>query len=150
MLQRSVGLLALGRREVLRRRSLGTAPVALRDEEGRTYDAGVHLTRLGVDEIGLGFDDGAGTALIVDAEDLGARLEGAAFGGGGEGLVEFDLALAVDDAAGVEVGDAGDLDGLLRGVEVDYFLGVLLEGCLLSAKVGRGDRLGAHIRRMMG
>jgi hypothetical protein len=37
--------------------------------------------------------------------------------------------LAVEDAAGIEFGDAGDGDGALGGIEVDYFLGCMLEGC---------------------
>lgn len=37
-------------------------------------------------------------------------------------------ALAVDDSGGIERGNFGDGDGLLGGVEVDYFLGVALEG----------------------
>jgi hypothetical protein len=51
-----------------------------------------------------------------------AELELAAGRRDGQGLEELDLALAVDDAAGVEVGDAGDLGLFLGGVEVDDFL----------------------------
>jgi hypothetical protein len=59
-----------------------------------------------------------------------AQLEGAAFGGRGDGFEEGHGALAVDNALGVELGDAGDagVAGGLRGVEVDYFLGGFLEG----------------------
>lgn len=123
-----VGGLALGRGEALGRGALGAAPVALGDVEGRRGDARVDVARGDVDEVRLRVDDGAGPALVVDADDLGAGLELAAGAGGGEGLEELDLALAVDDAAGVEGGNAGDLDGLLGGVEVDDFLGVALEG----------------------
>ncbi|KAH0499166.1 hypothetical protein TgHK011_006377 [Trichoderma gracile] len=70
----------------------------------------------------MGVDDGARAALVVDAEDLLAELELAAGRGDGQGLEELDLALAVDDAARVEVGDAGDLGLFLGGVEVDDFL----------------------------
>jgi hypothetical protein len=130
VLEQSIRLLPLGRREVLGGGTLGPAPVALGDVECAADDARVDVAVGCVDEVGLGLDDGAGAALVVDAEDLGAGLELAAGGGGGEGLVEFDLPLAVDDAAGVELGDAGDLGGLLVGVEVDYLLRVLLERCV--------------------
>jgi hypothetical protein len=111
----------------------------------------VDLARGDVDEVGLGVDDGAGLALVIDAEDLCAGLELAAFRGGGEGLEELDLALAVDDAAGVKGGDAGDLDGLLGGVEVDDLLGVALEGWeSLVSGVGFWGRGSRDALRMMG
>ena len=40
----------------------------------------------------------------------------------------MDEALTVDDALGVEFGDAGDGDGGLGRVEVDYFLRGVFEG----------------------
>lgn len=120
--------LPFGRREVLRRRPLGSAPVALSNEESRADNTSVDLASLGINEVNLRLNDGTRTALVIDTEDLGARFEAAAFGRRGKGLVEFDLALSVNDTAGVEVGDAGDLDGFLVGIKVDYFLGVLLEG----------------------
>lgn len=129
VLKHQVGLLALGRGEVDGGRALGTAPVALANVEGRGGNASVGLVLLGVDEVGLGLDDGPGLALVVDTEDLGADLKFPAGGGGREGLEELEEALAVDDAGGVEDGDAGDGDGLLGGVKVDYFGVRLLEHC---------------------
>lgn len=81
-----------------------------------------------VDERLFRFDDGAGLALVVDAEDLVADFKLAAGGGYGDGLEECDGALAVDDAAGVELGDAGDGDGVGAGVEVDDVEVGFLEG----------------------
>lgn len=129
VLEGDVRILALGRGEVLRGGALGPAPVALADVKGAADDAGVGVAGGGVDEVGLDLDDGAGAALVVDAEDGGADLEAAVLGGGGEGLEEGDLALAVDGAVGVELGNAGDGRRLLSGDEVDYLLGGALEGC---------------------
>jgi hypothetical protein len=129
VLKHGVGLFALGRGVVDGGRALGTAPVALRDEEGAADGARVDFARGSVDEVGLRLDDGARTALVIDAEDLGADLELTAGAGGRKGLEELDAAFAVDDAFGVEFGDTGYLGGLLGGVEVDYFLGGPLEGC---------------------
>jgi hypothetical protein len=39
----------------------------------------------------------------------------------------LNQSLAVDDPSGVEVGNTGNLDSLLGGVEVNDFLGVCLE-----------------------
>lgn len=130
VLNNGIRLPVLRRREVLRGRALGTAPAALADVESAADDAVIDLARLGVDEVGLYVDDGSGLALVVDAEDLGADLEAAALGGGGEGLEEGHAALAVDGAGGIEFGDAGDGGGFLGGVEVDDFLGGALEGCI--------------------
>lgn len=130
VLVHSIGLLALGGREVLRLGALGAAPAALADEEGGARDFGVRLAARGVDEVHLRLHDGAGLAFVVDAEDAAAQLEAAAFRGGRDGFEEGHGALAVDDAFGVQRGDAGDagVGGRLRGVEVDYFLGGLFEG----------------------
>lgn len=70
-------------------------PTALADEEGARGGAGVHFVGLGIDQVRLQVEDGAGAALVVEAEDLCADLEAAALRGGGEGLEELHLALAV-------------------------------------------------------
>ena len=129
VLQHGIGRLALGRREVLRRRALGAVPVALRDEKAARSDAGVDVAAAGVYEVRLGIEDGAGAAFVVDAEHLGARLERLTGRGRGQLLEKLDLALAVDDAAPIEIGYAGNLDGLLGAVEVDDLLGLALERC---------------------
>ena len=45
-----------------------------------------------------------------------------------QGLEELHLALPIQHAAAVELGDPRDGDGGLRGVEVDDLLGLVLEG----------------------
>lgn len=61
-----------------------------------------------IDEQLLRLHDGAGLALVVDAEDLAADLELAAFARHGDRLEEFELALAVEHMLCVEFGDAFD------------------------------------------
>jgi hypothetical protein len=121
------------------RRTLGPSPSALADEEARADGAGVDFSRVLVDDGLLGLDDGAGLALVVDAQDFGAEFEGAALRGGGEGFEELEQALAVDDAAGVEFGDAGDRVRGLRRVEIDYFLRCLFECYLLPETVSQSS-----------
>lgn len=76
----------------------------------------------------LRLDNRAALPLIVHANDLALHGEFLAFAGGGERLVERDVALAVDDAGRVEFGDAGDGRGALALVEGGYFLVGELEG----------------------
>jgi hypothetical protein len=92
-----------------------------------THD-GICLAVLSINQGVLRLDDGAGLALVVDAHDPAADLEPAAGRGGGKRLEEGHLALAVDDAARVELGDAGDGLGRGAGVEVDDILVRVLEG----------------------
>lgn len=127
VLERYIWCLALWRGEVLGGGTLGPSPVALADEEGAPDGAGIDFARAGVDQVLLGLEDGAGAALVIDAKDLCADLELAALRGDGQGLQELDQALAVDDAGVVKVRNAGDLDGLLGSVEIDDFLGGVLE-----------------------
>lgn len=127
MLHRNIRLLPLWRREVLRRRPFGTSPVSLSNKKRTPNSCRIALARLLIHDVLLGLDDRARLALVVDADDFAAQLEGAAGGGGGEGLQEGHETLPVDDAAGVEFGDAGDGGAALRGVEVDYFLRGVLE-----------------------
>ena len=124
-----IGLLTLWRREVLRLGAFGAVPVSLADKEGRARDVGIDFAAGFVHEVHLRLHDCAGLALVVDAQDALAELEGAAFGGCGDGLEEGHGALSIDDPLGVEFGDAGDasIAGGLGGVEIDYFLRGFLE-----------------------
>lgn len=126
----SVGCFPLWRREVLGFGALGAVPVSLADEEGRARDVGVDFAARFVHQVHLRLHHRAGLALVVDAQDALAELEGAAFGGCGDGLEEGHGAFSIDDALGVEFGDARDaaVAGGLGGVEVDYFLRCFLEG----------------------
>lgn len=85
-----IGGFVLGGWEILCSRSFWTAPSALAYEECGADGASVADACDGVDDVLLGFYDGAGLAFVVDAEDLGAQLEGTAGGGGGEGFEELD------------------------------------------------------------
>jgi hypothetical protein len=138
----------LGWWEVLRRRALRTTPIALSHKERTPHNPSIALPGLLINNILLVLDDGTSLAFVVDADDFVAELELAAGGGGREGLEEGDFALAVEDAAGVEFWDIGDGDGVLGGVEVDYFLGCVLE-CLGMLDGSVRWRRGC-LRRMMG
>ena len=109
--------------------TLWTTPIALADKEAAADDAGIHLTGLSVDKLGLGLEDCARAALVVNTDDLLAGFKFAAVRRSWEGLQEFDLALTIDNARVVEFGDIRNLNGIAGLVVVDYFLGVLLEGC---------------------
>jgi hypothetical protein len=56
----------------------------------------------------LCFNYTARFSFVVDTDDFGAELEGAACGGGREWFEEGHYTLAVEDAAVVEFGDAWD------------------------------------------
>jgi hypothetical protein len=128
LLKHHIWLLALWRRIVDCRWPLWSAPSTLPDVERRADNSRVDLARGDHNPVCLGLHDRAGAALVPDADNLGAGFELLAFGGGREGLEELDESLAVNSAGSVESGDAWDPDGFLRGVKVDYFLGVRLEG----------------------
>ena len=83
-------------------------------------DARVNLVVGGIYNIGLGLDDRARATLVIDADNLGPRLELLALRGGGKLLEELDPALTIDDTGGVEDRHARDGNGLLGGIEVDY------------------------------
>lgn len=125
-----VGLFALGWGEGLGLRPLGSAPVALADEEGAADGAAVDLACLRVHDVVLCLEHSARLALIVHTNDLAPGLKLAALARDGEGLVEDHFTLAVEDALVVELRDSGDLRaaGILGGVEVDGLLRNALEG----------------------
>jgi hypothetical protein len=125
----SIRLLPLRRGEVLRSGTLGATPIALAYEERTPHNPGIRFPSLLIDDILLVLNDAAGFAFVVYADDFIAEFEFSAGGGGREGLEESHEALAVEDAAGIELRHAGDWDGALGGVEVDYFLGCVLECC---------------------
>lgn len=124
-----VGLLftSLGGRVIDGRGTLGTSPSSLSDEESRADSPRVNFTRVLVDDGLLGLDHGAGLALVVDPQNLGAEFEVSPFGARGQGFEELDQPLAIDDPPGVEFRDSRDGVGLLGGVEIYHFLGRLFE-----------------------
>lgn len=126
----SIWLLALWWREVLALWSLRSTPVALSNEERRSDDTRVDLASLRIHDIVLCFKDGARLSLVVDANHLAPRFKLPALAADGKWLVEDHLALAIEDALIVELGDTRDLRtaGILGGVEVDYVLRGVLKG----------------------
>lgn len=105
----------------------GAAPIALANHEPATNHPAEHIAGLLLDQQRLRLDDGAGLALVIDAQHLLPDLEGAAGARDGEGLEDLNLALAVDAALLVELGHAGDGDGRGARVEVDDLLVSVLE-----------------------
>jgi hypothetical protein len=104
----------------------------LTDEKARANGSGVYLACLFIYNGLLGLNHCAGLAFIIDSNDLRPQLEFSSFGGGREWFQELDQALAVDDTSGVELGHTGDWIARLRSIEVDDFLGGLLERCRKS------------------
>ena len=145
----SIRLLSRRRREILRRRPLGASPVTLSHKERTPHNTSIRFPRLFINDVLLVLNNGTSLALVVDTHDFVAELEFAAGGGGREGLQGGHASLAVEDAAGIEFGDAGDGDGTLGGVEINYFLGCMLEGC--GVLEDGGLRWGREcLRRIMG
>jgi hypothetical protein len=127
MAHHSIRLLPFRRREVLRGRPLRTPPIALANEERTPNSPRIDLSAVLLNQILLCLYNTASLAFIIDTNDFAADLECLAGGCRREGFQEGKEPLAVDDAARVEFGDARDGVGGLSGVEVDYFLGGLLE-----------------------
>jgi hypothetical protein len=127
MHRHSIWFLPSWRREILSSRSLRTTPISLPNKERTSYSSSIALSRSFINNILLCFNYTTGFSFIVDADDFGAELEGSACGGGREWFQEGHNSLAVEDAAGVEFGDARDGGCAMGGVEINYFLGCVLE-----------------------
>lgn len=89
------------------RQTLRPTPTTLPNIERATIDNRIHLARLRIDNRLLGLNN-RGLALVVHADDLVAQLEFPTRTAGRQLLEHGDLALAVDDAPGVEFGHARD------------------------------------------
>jgi hypothetical protein len=126
----SIRFLPLRRWEVLRGRTLWSTPITLSNEEGTSNSASINLSALHIYDILFLLYYTSCLSLVVDTDDLGAKLKLAAGGGGWERFEEFDEALPVYYAAGIKFGNAWDWGFALGGVKVDHFLGSLLEGCV--------------------
>lgn len=129
MLHHSIRLLSLRRRIIHRRRALRTTPIALPNIKGRPIESGITFPSFDVNNVLFGVYNRSGLSFIIYTDDLGTYLEFTAGGSGRKRFQECDCALSVDDAAGVEFGDAGDGNGFLGRVEVDYFLSCAFERC---------------------
>lgn len=126
-LRHSIRLLSLGRREVLSSWSLGSAPVALPDEERTPNGTRVALARLLVHNILLCLDHASCLSLIIDPDHLGAELKSPALGCGGKRFEEGYSSLTINDTARVEFRNTRYGRRSLGGVEVDNFLMGILE-----------------------
>ena len=118
---------ALRRWKVDSRRSLGSAPSSLADEEARADGSRIYLAGLFVHNGLLSFDHCARLAFVIDPKDLRPQLEFPAFRCRRKWFQELDQALSVDNALCIQLGHTGDWVARLSGVEVNDFLGSLLE-----------------------
>jgi hypothetical protein len=107
--------------------TLRSAPSSLSDVEAASDRPRVRLTALCVHEALLGLYDRSWLALVVHTQDLAPDFEFAAFGAYGQWLEELDLALAIEDAFGIELGNAIDGSAVTARVEVDDLLVGVLE-----------------------
>ena len=117
----SVGFFALGWREIDGAGTFGPAPIALADVEGGSDGLGIQFSTL-LTEYRLRLYDSAGFAFVVHAHDGGLDFEGLALACRRERLEELNGALPVDDAPGVEFGNAWDGGRCGSGIEVYHFL----------------------------
>lgn len=106
-----------------------SSPVSLVRQEVHGPRGGVHLPRLGVDDLLLRLKGAPGFALVVDADQPVPKLKGAASACRRQRPVHDELPLAVNGAAEVEFWGAGDgVDGV-TGVELDDLLVGQFESC---------------------
>lgn len=107
--------------------SLRTTPSPLSNEETLSDRSAVDFTRALVYDCLLGLDDCTWLALVVNAENPASELECLPLGRRWQRFQEFNLALAIDDSSGVELGYAWYRIRLLSCVKVYHFLCGLLE-----------------------
>lgn len=109
------------------RLTLRTTPSSLSHVEATADRSGICLTSLGIYQSLLRLYNSTGLALVIDTKYFAPDLELASLASYGDGLVELELALAIKDVLGVELGYA--LDGLRigSGIKVNHFLIRVLE-----------------------
>lgn len=107
--------------------TLRSSPTALSDVEAASDRPRVRLTTLCVHQALLGLDHGTWLALVVYTKNLASDLKLPALGAYGQGLEKLDLALAIENALGVELWYALDGSAIAARVEVDNFLVGVLE-----------------------
>lgn len=98
------------------------APVTLTNQKAARQNLRVNLAALLVDNRLLGLNDGTGLALVIDSNHLVAQLKLPPSAGWWEGLQDCELALAVNAVAVVQIGNTGDVDGLLACIEISHLL----------------------------
>lgn len=89
--------------------------------------SGIRLTGRGIYQSLFRLYNSTGLALVIDTKYFAPDLELASLAGYGDGLVKLELALAIKDVLGVELGYA--LDGLRVGssIKVNHLLIRVLE-----------------------
>ena len=107
--------------------TLRSSPSTLTNVKATANSPAVCLACFGIHEPLLCLDDCAGLPLVVDTEHLTPDLELATLAGGRNRLQEFELALAVENMLGIELGYTSDWLSVRASVEVDYFLISVLE-----------------------
>jgi hypothetical protein len=112
----------------MRRLTLRSSPASLANIKPAPDRPRVRLAALHIHEALLGLDDRSWLALIVYTQDFAPDLEFAALGAYGQGFEELELALAIEDASGVELRDTFDWLAVAPCVEVDDILVGVLEG----------------------
>jgi hypothetical protein len=107
--------------------TLRTSPSSLAHVEATADRSGICLTGLGIYQSLFCLYNSTRLALVIDTKYLTPDLELASFASYGNGLVELELALAIKDVLGVELGYA--LDGLRvgSGIKVNHLLIRVLE-----------------------
>jgi hypothetical protein len=95
--------------------------------ESTPNSTGINHSTLFIHDILLLFYHTSGLSLIVDTDDLGAKLESTTCGCGGEGFEKFDKSLTVYYTGRVEFRDTWNGGRAFGGVEIDNFLRSLLE-----------------------
>jgi len=114
--------------------TLRSSPTTLPDVKPTPHGSGIHLARRFIHKRLLRLDDSSRLALIIHTQHLASYFEAHALGCHRERLEELELALAVKDMLGVELGDAVNRRAVGARVEIDHFL-----VCMLKRK---DDRVG--------
>jgi hypothetical protein len=121
--------------------TLRTSPSTLTNVKATANSPAVCLACFGIHEPLLCLDDCAGLSLVIDTKHLTPDLKLATLAGRRNRLQEFELALAVENMLGIELGHTSDWLSVRASVEVDYFLIGVLERqddgvCGESCKLG--------------
>lgn len=123
--------------------TLRATPTTLTDEERTPHRPRVRLPRLHIHKPLLRLHHTA-LPLVVYTQHLGPDLKVAPMRCDGQGLQELDLALAIEHAAIVELGNTRNGGRGAGLVEIDDLLGIALEGQDDRVR-GEGDEVGMQL-----
>jgi hypothetical protein len=108
--------------------TLRSSPTTLPNVKPTSHGPGIHLARRFIHKRLLRLDDRSRLALVIHTQHLASYFEALALGCHRERLEELELALAVKDMLGVELGDAINRRAVGARVEIDHFLVCMLKG----------------------